>query len=314
MRLSRAIASGWFARRGVVGVGVAALALLHGCAAADRTARQDVESLHSNVQQMESSLQARQAGVYEQIRDLREEQNRLERLLEENDRQTKAVGLRIDRLRDSTQEKFDSLDKLQRDSAQAATEQASRLGARIDGLQKDLQNGFQTVNDNLVAMSAFEKKQEERIARIQEQFQKQLKVVVEEVGQENQGLVRSIAAVRAEFETVRQEFAAARQESAAARQESAAARQDLADLREPLEKLAQKLAAAQGQIQDLAKRQESIRKAASSRDGQHTVRAGETLTVIAARYGVGVQALMQKNKITDPDSLREGQKLAIPEP
>lgn len=303
----RAAAWGWFARRGAAGVGVAALAFLNGCAAADRTARQDVESLNSNVQQMESSLQARQAGVYEQIRDLREEQHRLERLLEENDRQTKTVGIRTDRLRDGTQEKFDSLDKLQRDSARDGTEQASRLGARIDGLQKDLQNGFKTVNDNLVAMSAFEKKQEERIARIQEQFQSQLKVVVEEVGQENQGLVRSIAAVRAEFEAVRQELALARQESAAARQ-------DLADLREPLEKLAQKLAAAQDQIRDLAKRQESLRKAASSRGGQHTVRSGETLTVIAARYGVGVQALMQRNRITDPDSIHEGQKLAIPEP
>ena len=43
-------------------------------------------------------------------------------------------------------------------------------------------------------------------------------------------------------------------------------------------------------------------------------RAGETLTTIAARYGVGVQALMEKNQITDADSIREGQKLAIPEP
>jgi len=217
----------------------------------DRTARQDVESLHTNVQQMESSLQARQAGVYEQIRELREEQNRLERLLEENGRQSKAVGVQVDRLRERTQEELDSRDKLQRESAQAAAEQLSRLGGRIDGLQKDLQQGFQTINDNLVAMSAFEKKQEERIAKIQEQFQSQLKVVVEEVGQENQGLVRSLAAVRAELETVRQE--------------SAANREGLADLKGSLQQFTERLAAAQKQIQDSAKRQETARKTAPAR-------------------------------------------------
>jgi murein DD-endopeptidase MepM/ murein hydrolase activator NlpD len=288
------------ARRGAAVACAAALPVLLGCAAADRTARQDVESLHTNVQQMESSLQARQAGVYEQIRELREEQNRLERLLEENGRQAKAAGLQVDRLRDRTQEEFDSRDKLQRDNALAAAEQLSRLGARVDGLQKDLQKGFQTLNDNLVAMSAFEKKQEERIAKIQEQFQSQLKVVVEEVGQENQGLVRSVAAVRAELETVRQE--------------SAATRQSLVDLHDPLQQIAERLAAAQGQIQDLARRQDALRKAPPARGGQHAVRAGETLTTIAARYGISVQALMDKNQITDANSIREGQKLAIPEP
>ncbi len=299
MPASRAVPSSWSARRAAAAAG-ALLAVLHGCATADRTARQDVESLQTNVQQMESSLQARQAGVYEQIRELREEQSRLERLLEENGRQAKMVGLQVDRLRERTQEEFDARDKLQRDSALAATEQLSRLGARVDGLQKDLQKGFQTLNDNLIAMSAFEKKQEERIAKIQEQFQSQLKVVVEEVGQENQELVRSIAAVRAELQTVSQE--------------SAATRQGLADLHDPMQKLADRLAAAQGQIQDLARRQEPSRKTAPARGVQHAIRAGETLTTIAAKYGVSLQALMEKNQITDPNNIREGQKLAIPEP
>lgn len=303
MPLSRAVRPGRLARlahRAAVVVFGAALSLLLGCAAADRTARQDVESLQTNVQQMESGLQARQAGVYEQIRELREEQNRLERLIEENDRKVKAGGVQVDRMRENTQEKFDSLDKLQRDGAAAVTEQLSRLGGHIDSLQKDLQKGFQTFNDNLLAMNAFEKKQEERIARIQEQFQNQLKVIVEEVGQENQGLVRSLAAVRDELETVRRE--------------SAANQQGLVDLQDSLQRLTERLAAAQKQIQDSGKRQEAARRTAPARGGQHTVRAGETLTTIAARYGVGVQALMEKNQVTDPNSIREGQKLAIPEP
>jgi len=302
MRLSRAVRSGLLtrlARSGAVVACSAALVLLLGCAAADRTARQDVESLQTDVHQMESSLQARQAGVYEQIRELREEQNRLERLLEENGRQAKAVGVQVDRLSERTQEELVSRDKLQRDYALAATEKLSHLGARIDGLQKDLQKGFQTINDNLVAMSAFEKKQEERIARIQEKFQGQLKVVVEEVGQENQGLIRSLADVRGELDVVRQE--------------AAANRKVLHDLQGSLQQVTERLAAAQKQIQDTARRLEAARKAAPA-GGQHTVRAGETLTTIAARYGVSVQDLMEKNRLADANSIREGQKLAIPGP
>lgn len=303
MPLSRALHPGRPGRlarcRAVVAL-CAVLAVLHGCAAADRTARQNVESLQTNVAQMESILQARQAGVYEQIRELREEQNRLERLLEENDRKVKAAGIQVDRMRENTQEKFDSLEKLQRNNASATAEQLSRLGARIDGLQTDLQKGFQTINDNLVAMSAFEKKQEERIARSQEQFQSQLKVVVEEVGQENQNLVRSLAAVRAELETVQQE--------------SAATRKGLADLQGSVQRLTERFAAAQKRNQDAAKRQEAARKAAPAHGAQHTVRAGETLIAIAARYRISLQNLMEINQITDPNSLREGQKLALPEP
>ena len=203
-----------------------------GCVPTDRVARQDVESLQTNVQQMESSIQARQAGVYEQIRDLREEQNRLARIIEDNGRQTKTVGEQVVLLRDRTKEELDSRDKLIRASDQASTEQVSRLGSRLEGLQKDLQKGFETINENLVTMSAFEKKQEERIARIQEQFQNQLKVVVEEVGQENQGLNRALAALRADLD--------------AFLRDGAATRQGLVDLPAAMQQIAERVAAAQG--------------------------------------------------------------------
>jgi chromosome segregation ATPase len=292
MPLARAVRSkppAGAARRWAAWIWLSLVPGLHGCVPADRVARQDVESLQTNVQQMESNLQARQAGVYEQIRELREEQSRLDRLIEENGRQAKTVGQQVERLRERTQEELDRRDKLQKDSAQTLAEQA----ARLDGLQKDLQKGFETLNDNLVAMSAFEKKQEERIARSQEQLQNQLKVVVEEVGQENQVLNRSIAAVRTDLDETRQ---------------------GLADLQGAVRQIAERLASAQNQLQDLGKRRETARKAGPARGGQHIVRAGETLTTIAARYGISLQTLMEANRITDANSIREGQKLSVPEP
>ncbi len=275
-----------------------ALAAAQGCAPArDTIARQDVESLQTNVQQIESSLQARQAGVYEQIRELREEQARLERLIEEGTRQGKGVGQQVERLRERTNEELEKRDRAQTAATQAETEQFSRVAARLDALQK----GLQTVNDNIIAMSAFEKKQEERIAKIQEQFQGQLKVVVEEVGKENQELTRAVAAVRADLD--------------GARQEAADTRQGLVELQRSMEQIAEQLAATQGQVQDLARRQEAQRKAQAGRaGGQHTVRSGETLTTIAARYGISVQELKEKNQLADADTIKEGQKLTIPEP
>jgi chromosome segregation ATPase len=274
------------------------LLALPGCPPArDRLARKDVESLQTNVQQIESTLQSRQAGVTEQIRDVREDQARLEGLLEENRRAVKEVSQRVNLLRDGTQEDLARRDRAAQEAAAAAAAQAARVGERLDGLQK----GLQTLNDNLVAMSAFERKQEERIAKIQEQFAGQLKVLVEEVGQENQALTKSVGALRADLEE--------------ARQEAAGTRQGLVDLQQAMQRIADQLAGAQAQLQELAKRQEALRRAApAKRPGEHVVRAGETLTGIAARYGVSLPALMERNQLTDANSINEGQKLAIPEP
>ncbi len=46
----------------------------------------------------------------------------------------------------------------------------------------------------------------------------------------------------------------------------------------------------------------------------HTVRAGESLSVIAARYGVGVSELAAANALASPDLLPVGRTLAIPRP
>jgi LysM repeat protein len=284
-----------------IAAAAAAVALLGACAPTirDQAARQDVQTLQTNVQQIESSLQARQAGVYEQIRELREEQARLERLIEEGARQGRAAAQQIERLREKTSEDFEKRDLAQRESVQADADQIARLNGRLDALQK----GLVTVNDNLLAMSEFEKKQEERIAKIQQQLQGQLKVVVEEVGRENQELSRTISAARADLE--------------ASRQETAGVRQGLLELQQPMREIAEQLAAVQTQVQDLAKRQEVARQAAPARSGaggeHHTVRAGETLTAIANRYGVSVRALLEKNDLANANSIREGQKLAIPE-
>ena len=46
----------------------------------------------------------------------------------------------------------------------------------------------------------------------------------------------------------------------------------------------------------------------------HYVRRGETLSVIASRYGVSLTKLVQANRITNQNSLSVGQKLVIPAP
>jgi LysM repeat protein len=47
-------------------------------------------------------------------------------------------------------------------------------------------------------------------------------------------------------------------------------------------------------------------------DGAYTVVAGDTLFVIAQRFGVSMDAIVQLNNITDPNLLRVGQVLFIP--
>lgn len=46
---------------------------------------------------------------------------------------------------------------------------------------------------------------------------------------------------------------------------------------------------------------------------EHTVRPGETLSTIAAAYGASVKRVISANKLKNPDRLKVGQKLFIPE-
>jgi nucleoid-associated protein YgaU len=46
---------------------------------------------------------------------------------------------------------------------------------------------------------------------------------------------------------------------------------------------------------------------------EHTVKSGETLSAIAQAYGVRMSAILEANRMSDPDQLRVGQVLFIPE-
>lgn len=46
--------------------------------------------------------------------------------------------------------------------------------------------------------------------------------------------------------------------------------------------------------------------------GSHIVEAGQTLTQIAKQYNISLEALMKANDISDPNKVRQGQKLVIP--
>ncbi len=59
----------------------------------------------------------------------------------------------------------------------------------------------------------------------------------------------------------------------------------------------------------------TARRPAAGRTGfEHEVRTGETLSTIAAAYGVRMQAILDANSIANPNLLRVGQVLFIPEP
>ncbi len=46
---------------------------------------------------------------------------------------------------------------------------------------------------------------------------------------------------------------------------------------------------------------------------EHTVASGETLSAIASAYGVSMQTIIKANKLRNPDNLKVGQKIFIPE-
>ena len=54
--------------------------------------------------------------------------------------------------------------------------------------------------------------------------------------------------------------------------------------------------------------------AVSSTGIEHVVQPGETLSQIAAAYGVKMDVIARVNNISNPASIRVGQKLFIPDP
>lgn len=59
---------------------------------------------------------------------------------------------------------------------------------------------------------------------------------------------------------------------------------------------------------------EAVRKSSitATSEGYHIVAQGDTLSKIAQMYGVSIKDLMDVNNITDPNSIKTGQKLVIP--
>lgn len=55
------------------------------------------------------------------------------------------------------------------------------------------------------------------------------------------------------------------------------------------------------------------RRSSSATGYEHVVKAGESLSAIAAAYGVSSAVIAQENGISDPSKVRVGQKLFIPE-
>jgi len=67
------------------------------------------------------------------------------------------------------------------------------------------------------------------------------------------------------------------------------------------------------QMADILKEQaQRTAPAQRARTGEHVVAAGETLSRIAQQYGVTVDALIRANQLSDPNTVRVGQRLVIP--
>ncbi|MBR6021116.1 MAG: LysM peptidoglycan-binding domain-containing protein [Kiritimatiellae bacterium] len=107
--------------------------------------------------------------------------------------------------------------------------------------------------------------------------------------------------------------------------QTTALQQQLADLQKQVRALDDARAKDRAQItEDITKKVSSLVKssaparsaapAVSSTGIEHVVQPGETLSQIAAAYGVKMDIIARVNNISNPASIRVGQKLFIPDP
>lgn len=253
----------------------------------DKDARAQIQALESRLNQVESSLQVRQMGLGEQIQSIREEIARIDSRIDEDHRDTQLLSSQLEVAKIEMQEALVQLNSDYGQRFKVVDENISRLLNGIESLQQNVR----TLSDNIQAMSEFEKKQEERINQLHTQLLQQINVVVDEVSRENLRLQDEIAGMG----------------------------RDIAAFQGLINKVDGKVRSLDGQLREVSRRQEALARAASpppssgdSGEG-YVVRRGDTLSKIAAQFGVTVAALKSHNSLTD-DLIREGQTLAIPAP
>ena len=85
------------------------------------------------------------------------------------------------------------------------------------------------------------------------------------------------------------------------------------DKQELIDKLSQKITQIVGSRSSSSSASRQAKRSSSDTGYEHEVQNGESLSAIAAAYGVTVKAIMDNNDITDPNKVRVGQKLFIPQ-
>lgn len=252
----------------------------------DSDARAEIDNLRIRLDEMGSSLQVRQMGLGEQIRSLREDQARIESKVDENRRDTRIVGQQLDVAKIETQENLVQLNHDYQKRFETVDSNITRLARGIEDLQKNI--GI--LSDNIRTMSEFEEKQEKRItqmhSQLQQLLQQKLDAIIEEVGRENLRLQNEMAAMN----------------------------RDIVQFQNLINKVNGEVRGLAGQVGDLARRQESMAGARSTTGsgGEHIVQKGETLSLIAQRYGVTVDAVKASNGLSNANLIQVGQALVIP--
>lgn len=131
-----------------------------------------------------------------------------------------------------------------------------------------------------------------------------------------EGVEMETARIAAELEQLRETAARADKQAGVATRKIEELERRLADLDAARVKdrdaIIEQLSARMAEL--IAKSGASARRAGASGTGyEHTVQAGETLSQIAAAYKVSPQAIIDANSLKNPDLLKQGQKLFIPQ-
>lgn len=127
---------------------------------------------------------------------------------------------------------------------------------------------------------------------------------VQEMELERQELHRRMDALQSEMQALRGDSEArfGRLESGMAGYESARVR----DREEVVNQLSR-------QVSEIVRTPPAPSRSRTAEGYEHVVKPGETLSAIASAYGARSAAIIEANNLKNPDNLRAGQKLFIPE-
>lgn len=252
-----------------------------------RNAKTDLDTVRGNLEGLGSNIEKRQAGMSEEIQNIKKNLNSLKERDEEFRQAFSHIQQKMNINKIETDENLRHLTGLTREYQKALEKNLMILSDRISKIDARLTDLRRKIDE----VDASEKDQQRQL----KDTANRLGVFLDEVNNENSRLKEGILDLSRNYNQLADKINTHNRK-----------------LADEINNISREFS---GRIRTLETKVNAVQKNLAGSTGRyHVVAEGDTLSSIASKYGVSVDKLVQINSLDNPDDLRIGQKITLTSP